>query len=429
MLKILTKEELLKVLKSRSQETEENIVPKVREIINRVREKGDQAVFYYTAEFDKAIINGENILVKPHEIKEALESIDAGFIEALNEGARNIKEYHKKQIQKDWQMEGPKGSFMGQKIIPLKRVGLYIPGGKAAYPSTVLMNGIPALVAGVEEIIITTPPNSEGKINPYILAAAHSLGIDKIYKVGGAQAIAALTFGTETIPKVDKIVGPGNIFVATAKALVFGNVAIDMIAGPSEILIIADSGGVPDYIAADLLSQGEHDPLSSTILLTTDKDLALKVQREVEKQLAELPKSEIAGMAIENYSGIVITSMLDEAVELSNLIAPEHLELMVERPEELMDKVRNAGSIFLGRYTPEALGDYFAGPNHVLPTSGSARFASPLGVYDFVKRSSYLYYSKEALMDCGDKVVRLADAEGLEGHSNAIKVRLKDYGK
>lgn len=395
----------------------------VGEILKAVEERGDAGVRECTKRFD-GCEPGE-LLVTPEEIDEAVEKVGEYFLETLRAAADNIRAFHSKQVRQGFSMEGPAGSMLGQKITPIERAGLYIPGGTASYPSTVLMNAIPAKIAGVKSIIMVTPPNKEGKIKPEVLAAARVAGVDKIYKVGGAQAIAALAYGTETIPKVDKIVGPGNRFVASAKRRVYGIVDIDMIAGPSEILIVADKDADPVNVAADLLSQAEHDVLSSAVLVTDSEKLAKEVQVEIEKQLETLPRRDIARKSIDGGSGIFLCDSIENAVETANDIAPEHLELCVEEPMRYLPLVRNAGSIFLGRYTPEALGDYFAGTNHTLPTSGTARFASPLGVDSFVKRSSFIYYTKEALDGVKERVADFARREGLDAHALSIESRFR----
>ncbi|MCX7658792.1 MAG: histidinol dehydrogenase, partial [Oscillospiraceae bacterium] len=375
----------------------------------------------YTKEFDKVEL--QNIVVTKEEIEEAFNIVPNDFIDILNRAIENIKAYHQKQVKNSWMFTKDNGVLMGQKVMPLDKVGVYVPGGTAAYPSSVLMNVIPAKIAGVDKIYMVTPPKKDGKVNPYILAAAKLVGVDEIFKVGGAQAVAALSFGTETIPKVDKIVGPGNIFVALAKKLCYGVVDIDMIAGPSEILIISDEKSNPRFLAADLMSQAEHDRLASSVLITTSEDLANEVKRELEIQIETLERKDIIEDSLKRYGGILIVSSLEEAVNLSNLIAPEHLELMVENPFELLGKIKHAGSIFMGAYCPEPLGDYMAGPNHVLPTTGTARFYSPLSVDDFVKKSSFLYYPKEALSDLKDDIIKFTEYEGLTAHGNSIKVR------
>jgi len=398
----------------------------VRYIINDVAERGDEALFEYTLRFDGC--KPESLLVTQEEIDAAAESVGEYFLDTLKMAAENIRAFHKKQLSDGFSMTAPFGSELGQIVRPIEKAGLYIPGGTASYPSTVLMNAIPAKIAGVSEIVAVTPPDKEGRVNPAVLAAAKVAGIDKIFKVGGAQAIAALACGTESIPKVDKIVGPGNRYVASAKRLVYGLVDIDMIAGPSEILIVADKNADPVNIAADLLSQAEHDTLASAILVTDNKELAEKVQAEVERQLELLPRAEIARQSIDNQSAIFLCSSISEAIEIANDIAPEHLEICVEGPKKYLADIKNAGSIFLGAYTPEALGDYFAGTNHTLPTSGTARFASPLGVDDFIKRSSYIYYTKEALSEVKDRIAHFARFEGLEAHARSVESRFRGEG-
>lgn len=393
----------------------------VSEIIDKVRAKGDKALLEYGEKFDGAVL--EDLEVGQAEIEEAFEAIDNEFLEILKEAAGNIREYHKMQVREGFEIRKGDGIVLGQKVTPLEKVGLYVPGGTAAYPSTVLMDSIPAKIAGCSEIVITTPPGKDGKVNPVILAAAKIAGVDRIFKVGGAQAVAALAYGTETVPRVDKIVGPGNAFVAEAKRQVFGQVSIDMIAGPSEILVIADSKSNPVFIAADLLSQAEHDKMASAVLITDDYDFAKAVQEEIEAQLATLPREKIARTSIENNGKIIVASDLMLAVEIANEIAPEHLELCVDDPFKYLDEVKHAGSIFMGRYCPEALGDYFAGPNHTLPTSGTARFSSPLSVDDFVKKSQYTYYEAEALEKVADKIAYLAGKEGLDGHGRSATIR------
>ncbi len=394
---------------------------KVSEIIREVKEKGDRALYSYTEAFDKVKLS--TIRVAAEEIKEAANKVEPEFLELLREAAENIRAYHERQKEETWMFENEDKTILGQIIRPLARVGIYIPGGKAAYPSTVLMNAIPAKVAGVSQIAMVTPPDSSGGVNPSILAAAHVAGVNEIYKVGGAQAIAALAYGTETITSVDKITGPGNIYVARAKQAVFGRVAIDMMAGPSEIFIIADEKQNPEFIAADLLSQAEHDELAGVILATTSQRLAEEVSQAVGRQVALLERKEIAELSVRDNGLIFVTENLEQAFEIANLVAPEHLELLIENPDDYIELVRNAGAIFLGPYSPEAVGDYFAGPNHTLPTSGTARFSSALGVYDFIKRTSYIKYSKQALEKNGDNIIRFANKEGLTAHANSIKVR------
>lgn len=393
----------------------------VYEILDNVKRNGDKALFEYTSKFDNVIL--KELRVSENEIDEAVQIVGEKFIDILKEARENIESYHKKQLQDSWITNDKDGIILGQLIRPLDRVGIYAPGGKAAYPSTVLMNGIPAKVAGVNSIAMVTPPDKNGKINPYILAAAKVAGIDEIYKIGGAQSIAALAYGTKAVKPVDKIVGPGNIYVARAKRAVFGLVDIDMIAGPSEICIIADENKNPKFIAADLLSQSEHDEMASSILITTSKNLALEVEKEVKRQAMESERKEIIEKSLEDYGYIFVVRNIEEAIKISNEIAPEHLEIMIDNPFEMLSKIKNAGAIFLGEYTPEPVGDYFAGPNHTLPTSGTAKFSSPLGTYDFIKKSSLLYYSKEALENIKDKVISFSQAEGLFAHGNSIKVR------
>lgn len=396
----------------------------VAEIIKTVRENGDSAVLDYTKRFDKAEL--KNLEVSEAETEEAFAAVDPEFLDILREAADNIRFFHQKQVRNSFIISENKGIVIGQKITPIEKVGLYVPGGTAAYPSTVLMDSIPAFIAGCPEIIMTTPPGKDGKVNPVILAAAKIAGVNRIFKVGGAQAIAALAYGTETIPRVDKIVGPGNAFVAEAKKQVYGQVSIDMIAGPSEILIIADGNSVPAHAAADLLSQAEHDINASAVLVTDSMELAKAVQAEIEKQLETLPRYEIARKSIDNNGKIIVTESLEDAITVSNEIAPEHLELMVDNPFDILDRVTNAGSVFMGRNCPEALGDYFAGPNHTLPTGGTARFSSPLSVDDFVKKTQYTYYTEEALSKAGEKIAYFARKEGLEAHARSVTVRTEE---
>ena len=397
----------------------------VKDIIDDIRKHGDKALLKYTERFDKVrFANMRDALCTRQEIERALKNIPKRDSDIIKLAAKRIRAFHKKQLPKSWSFKEKDGTLLGQKVTPLERVGIYVPGGKAVYPSTVLMNAIPAKVAGVKEIMMATPPSKNG-INSYVLAAAKIAGVDKIYKVGGAQAVAAMAYGTESIPKVDKIVGPGNIYVATAKRLVFGVVDIDMVAGPSEILIINDGTGAPSWIAADLLSQAEHDELASGILLTTSTKMAEAVAREVEKQLRELKREAIARVSIERYGAIVITKNLAEAADIANRIAPEHLELFVKKPFELLKKIKNAGAIFLGPNTPEPMGDYMAGPNHTLPTGGTARFSSPLGTEDFIKRSNVLSFSKKGVEKLGKSVVRFTEMEGLGAHGRSVVIRIR----
>ncbi|MBR0408563.1 MAG: histidinol dehydrogenase [Clostridia bacterium] len=393
----------------------------VDEIIGNVRQNGDQALIQYAAKFDKA--NLTSVLVSEEEIAEAFAACDAEFIDILKQARDNIESFHKRQARNSFVVTEEDGKVMGQRVIPLKRVGLYVPGGTAAYPSSVLMNAVPPKIAGVKEIIIATPPGKDGKVNPAILCAAKIAGVTRIVKAGGAQAIAALAYGTQSVPNVDKIVGPGNVFVATAKRRVYGIVDIDMIAGPSEILVLADGKSNPAFVAADLLSQAEHDRLASAILVTDSEELAVQVQAEVEKQVKLLPREEIARVSIDNNGKIIVAHNLDQGVEIANLIAPEHLEICVDDPFVYLGRIESAGSVFLGRNVPEALGDYWAGPNHTLPTSGTARFSSPLSVDDFVKKSQFLYYSTDALKEAKDSIVAFAQREGLNGHANSVAIR------
>ncbi|NQF13228.1 histidinol dehydrogenase [Brevibacillus sp. HB1.3] len=397
----------------------------VKAILTSVRQQGDEALRYYTERFDRVLL--QNFRVSEGEFAEACELVSSQVKAALEEAAENIRVYHERQVRQSWFTTKESGTLLGQLIRPLQRVGLYVPGGTAAYPSSVLMNAIPAKIAGVPEVVITTPPGADGKINPAILVAAQIAGVSEIYKVGGAQAIAALTYGTEQIKSVDKIVGPGNIFVALAKREVFGLVSIDMVAGPSEIAVIADETANPRYVAADLLSQAEHDPMSAAILVTTSQTLAEQVSQEVERQLADLPRKSIAEAAIRDYGAILLVADLEEGFAVINRIAPEHLEVMIAEPFEHLGKVENAGAIFLGPYSSEPVGDYFAGTNHVIPTNGTARFSSPLSVDDFIKKSSVVSYSKRDLRENGHKIVALAEQEGLSGHGRAILARLRDF--
>lgn len=395
----------------------------VQEIISRVRKEGDAAVFALTRQFDGAVITAQNIRVTEEEIQEAYAQVDDSLVQIIRRALVNIRRFHEKQKKNSWFDAQPDGTILGQKITPMQSAGVYVPGGKAAYPSSVLMNIVPAKVAGVEKIVMVTPPGKDGKVNPGTLVAAHEAGADEVYKVGGAQAIAALAFGTESIPKVDKIVGPGNIFVALAKKAVYGYVSIDSIAGPSEILVIADETANARYVAADLLSQAEHDELACAILVTTSERLAREVNKEIDGFLQVLSRSEIIRQSLNNYGNILLANDLEEAAQIANQIAPEHLEIITRNPFELMTKIRNAGAIFLGENSSEPLGDYYAGPNHILPTNGTARFFSPLGVDDFIKRSSIIYYSKQALERDKDDIINFAEAEYLTAHANSIRVR------
>ncbi|MBS5985890.1 histidinol dehydrogenase [Clostridium sp.] len=414
---------LLKELKDREEEVKEEVLGSVSNIIEDVRKNGDKALKAYTEKFDRVVLDDFEVSIE--ELDECFIKIEKNFIENLEEAKENIEYYHNAQKSRGFILNKDNGIFLGQRVIPLDSVGVYVPGGTAAYPSSVLMNVIPAKVAGVKEIIMITPPNKEGKLNPYIGVAAKIAGVSKIYKLGGAQGIAALANGTESIPKVDKIVGPGNIFVATAKRLVFGKVDIDMIAGPSEILVIADKNANAKYIAADLMSQAEHDRLASSILVTTSKKLYEEVEKELEAQIKDLDRKEIIEEALKNYGKAIICNSIEECIEVSNRFAPEHLELMAENPMELLGKVRHAGSVFLGNNTPEPVGDYFGGTNHVLPTNGTARFYSALSVESFIKKSSFLYYSEEAIQKYGEKIINIANKEGLTAHANSVKVRVK----
>ena len=398
----------------------------VSDIIDNVKVNGDKALYEYCEKFDKAKLS--SLEVSKEEIDEAFAAVEPQFIEILKQAAENIRTFHKQQVRQSFILNGD-GYVTGQKITPIEKVGLYVPGGTAAYPSTVLMDSIPAKIAGCEEICITTPPSADGKVNPAILAAAKIAGVDRIFKIGGAQAVAALAYGTETVPKVDKIVGPGNAFVAEAKRQVFGLVSIDMIAGPSEILVIADGKSNPKFVAADLLSQAEHDKMAAAGLVTDSEELAEKVSAELERQIPLLPRAEIARISIDNNGKIIVADNLFDVIEVANEIAPEHLELSVDNPFDYLDKIKNAGSIFMGRYCPEALGDYFAGPNHTLPTSGTARFSSPLSVDDFVKKSQYTYYTEEALKKSAESVAFFAEKEGLSAHARSVTVRFEDETK
>lgn len=397
----------------------------VTEILANVKANGDQALFEYTKKFDQADLNAGNIKVTDAEIEEAYALVDPKLVEIIRKSLANIRTYHEKQRQTSWFDSKPDGTILGQKVTALHRVGVYVPGGKAAYPSSVLMNIVPAKVAGVDEIVMVTPPGKDGKVTPNTLVAAHEAGADVIYKVGGAQAIAALAYGTESIPKVDKIVGPGNIYVALAKKAVYGYVSIDAIAGPSEILVIADETANPRFVAADLLSQAEHDELASAILVTTSEELARKVSDEVDGFLKELSRSEIIRKSLDNYGYILVADTMDDVIDIANEIASEHLEIQTKNPYDVMTKVRNAGAIFIGEYASEPLGDYFAGPNHVLPTNGTAKFFSPLSVDDFIKKSSIIGYSEEALRNIHKDIEAFAEAEQLTAHANSIKVRFE----
>lgn len=398
----------------------------VAEIVGRVKEEGDKALFEYAAKFDKAALDAENICVTEEEIKQAYELVDKDLVDVIRRAKENIRIYHEKQKKNSWFDSRQDGVILGQKMTPLKRVGIYVPGGKASYPSTVLMNTVPAKVAGVDEIMMATPADADGRVNPVTLVAAAEAGADVIYKVGGAQAIAALAYGTASVKKADKIVGPGNIYVALAKKAVYGHVSIDSVAGPSEILVIADETANPRFAAADLLSQAEHDELASAILVTTSEALAQAVSEEADNFVKTLSRSDIITKSLENYGYILVAKNMDEAVEIANEIASEHLEIMTANPFEVMTKIGNAGAIFIGEYSSEPLGDYFAGPNHVLPTNGTAKFFSPLGVDDYMKKSSIIYYSKDALAAVKDDIIKFAEAESLTAHANSVRVRFED---
>lgn len=421
-----TKRNLLEDLLKRSPNQYGEYEAGVARILEDVRIKGDEALFTYTETFDHASINEQNIQVTEEEIREAYELAGEELVSIIRKALANIQSYHEKQRQYSWFDSKPDGTILGQKVTALQRVGVYVPGGKAAYPSSVLMNIVPAKVAGVEEIVMVTPPGRDGKVNPNTLVAAHEAGADVIYKVGGAQAVGALAYGTSCIPKVDKIVGPGNIYVALAKKAVYGHVSIDAIAGPSEILVIADESANPRYVAADLLSQAEHDELASAILVTTSEELAEAVSKEVDRFLQELSRSEIIRKSLDNYGYILVAESMEDAIDIANEIASEHLEIQTRNPYDVMTRIRNAGAIFIGEYASEPLGDYFAGPNHVLPTNGTARFFSPLSVDDFIKKSSIIGYSREALERIHTDIEAFAQAEQLTAHANSIKVRFED---
>ena len=412
-------------IKQRAEDFQKDINIVVDKILEDVKTRGDVAIIEYTQKFDSKCITKDNLIVSEEEIKNAYKMVGPEFLEAINLAKENVTEFHEKQKRNPWMMTREKGVILGQTVRGVESAGIYVPGGTAVYPSSVIMNAIPAKIAGVENLVMVTPPLADGSINPHILVAADIAGVNKIYKAGGAQAIAGLAFGTESITKVDKIVGPGNIYVATAKKSVFGYVDIDMIAGPSEILIIADKTANDKFIAADLMSQAEHDVLASAMLITTSKDLADKVVSELEIQIQTMSRKNIIKESLSKYGVILIVDNINEAIDLANKIAPEHLEVLVNNPFDLLGDIKNAGSIFLGEYSPEPLGDYIAGPNHVLPTGGTARFFSPLSVDDFIKKSSYIYYTKEALGEVKDKVIKLTEVEGLTAHGNSIKVRFK----
>ena len=421
-----TMQNLLEDLLKRSPNSYGQYEASVQAILSEVKEKKDEAVFAFTRKFDGAEITAENIQVTEEEIQEAYEEVDESLLEVIRKALKNIESFHAKQRQNSWFDSKPDGTILGQKVTPLQRVGVYVPGGKAVYPSSVLMNVMPAKVAGVDEIIMVTPPGKSGKISPNTLVAAKEAGVNRIYKVGGAQAIGALAYGTESIPKVDKIVGPGNIYVALAKKAVYGHVSIDSIAGPSEILVIADESANPRYVAADLLSQAEHDELASAILVTTSEELAKAVSDEVDAFLKVLSRSEIIAKSLDNYGYILIADTMDEVIAVANEIASEHLEIQTKNPFEVMTKIRNAGAIFIGEYASEPLGDYFAGPNHILPTNGTAKFFSPLSVDDFVKKSSIISYSRDALSKVHLDIEAFAKAEQLTAHANSVHVRFEN---
>ena len=419
------KQNILSDLLKRSPNNYDSYADVVKEIVEDVKQNRDQALFAYTEKFDHAKITAANVRVTKEEIEEAYREVDSHLVEVIRKALVNIREYHEKQRQYSWFDSKPNGTLLGQKVTPMESVGVYVPGGKAVYPSSVLMNIVPAKVAGVEKIIMTTPCNAEGKVYPTTLVAANEAGATEIYKAGGAQAIAALAYGTESVPKVDKIVGPGNIFVALAKRMVYGHVSIDSIAGPSEILVLADETANPRYVAADLLSQAEHDEMASAILVTTSEALADAVDQEINGFLKELSRSDIIRKSLENYGYMLIAKDLEEAVSVVNDIASEHLEIVTANPFDVMTRIRNAGAIFIGSYSSEPLGDYFAGPNHVLPTNGTAKFFSPLSVDDFIKKSSVIYYSREALEEIHQDIIDFATAEQLTAHANSIRVRFE----
>ena len=410
-------------LESREAGVDQQMNAKVLDIIEQVRTRKDDALLEYTEKFDHVKL--DSLIMSEEEIEAVMSKVDASLIADLKEAAENIACYHEKQLQEGYEIQKEDGVYLGQRVIPLERVGVYVPGGRAAYPSTVLMNVIPAKIAGVKEIVMVTPPSADGSVDPVIAAAAHIAGVTRICKVGGAQAVAALAYGTQSIPRVDKIVGPGNAYVACAKRLVYGKVDIDMIAGPSEILVIADKGADPEYVAADMISQAEHDPMASSILITDDETLVEKVEEALQRQSDALPRQEIISQSLSNYGTVMVCDTIEECIEKANAIAPEHLELMVQDARSWLPLVRNAGSVFLGYYTCESIGDYFGGCNHVLPTNGTARFASALSCDSFIKKSSYLHYSKEALQRDGGKIMNIAYHESLDGHANAVKVRMK----
>ena len=413
--------EFIEFLKNRAQNSDKDVIPAVSEIIENVKNNGDRAVEYYTIKFDGKA--PEKTEIDSSEIDSIIAKCSPEYLETVKKAAANIADFHKRQVQQSWLTTKENGVIMGQRVRGLKRVGIYVPGGTAAYPSSVLMNAVPAKIAGVEEVVMCTPPQKDGTPNPNIIAAAKIAGVDRIFLMGGAQAVAAMAYGTQSVPKVDKIVGPGNIFVATAKKLLYGTVDIDMIAGPSEILIIADKFADPKFLAADLMSQAEHDKLASAILLTDCAELAENTKAELSRQMEKLSRKDIIQSSVDNFGAIIVCSDMKQAIEFANELAPEHLEVCCENPMEYVGKLDNAGSVFLGNYSPEPLGDYFAGPNHVLPTSGTARFFSPLSVDSFVKKSSFIYYTEDALKNDAQDVIRFAETEGLTAHANSIKVR------
>lgn len=417
----VSEKRLLDTLKARSGEIDRTVTASVTEILDNVRRFGDTSVREYTMKFDGSV--PEQAEVPASALEEAVKTCDSEFIYALYKAADNIRDFHRRQKQQSWLEPKPDGVILGQRVRALRRVGLYVPGGTAAYPSSVLMNAIPAKIAGVEEIIMVTPPRKDGTANPDILAAAKIAGVDRVFLMGGAQAVAALAYGTQTVPQVDKIVGPGNIYVATAKKLLFGTVDIDMIAGPSEILIIADETANPKFLAADLMSQAEHDKMASAVLLTDSERIAARTVEELERQVQALSRRDIIETSLRDFGAVMICDSIAQAVDIANSIAPEHLEMAVREPLEYIGRIDNAGSVFLGQYAPEPLGDYFAGPNHVLPTGGTARFFSPLSVDSFIKKSSFIYYTEDALRKAKDDIVKLAETEGLTAHANAVKVR------
>ncbi|MBS6646985.1 MAG: histidinol dehydrogenase [Clostridiaceae bacterium] len=421
-----SKQNILADLLKRDPNNYDSYADTVQQIVDDVKDRKDDAVFEYTKKFDKAVITADNIRVTDEEIQEAMAQVEPELLDVMKKAMKNIRSYHEMQVRHSWFDSKPDGTLLGQKVTALESVGVYVPGGKAAYPSSVLMNIIPAEVAGVKRIVMVTPPGQDGKVNPVTLTAAHLAGATEVYKVGGAQAVAALAFGTQSVPRVNKIVGPGNIFVALAKKAVYGHVSIDSIAGPSEILVIADESANPRFVAADLLSQAEHDELASAILVTTSMEVAQKVSAQAEEFTENLSRKEILRKSLDNYGYILVVDTLEEAIQTANDIASEHLEIVTKNPFEVMTKIQNAGAIFIGEYSSEPLGDYFAGPNHVLPTNGTAKFFSPLSVDDFIKKSSVIYYSREALEPIHKDIIKFAEAEQLTAHANSIRVRFED---